>query len=130
MPTMSTYSPCCRLAVCREEMADGKEWSIYVLNDLYCPVDVALDHVGYEWGDRGHSVAPEVHVHLLVFGSALLWRETWEGAEMNMDLRVTIQAPGHQATQSFELGKLYRKRNATVIGELGKPGWLQRPVRT
>ena len=52
-----------RLAICREDRQDEKEWSLYLLNELHSPIDVPLKRVSYEWGDRAHSVAPDANEH-------------------------------------------------------------------
>ena len=120
--------PSCRVAVCREDIADGKEWSIYLLSDHDSPVDVTLERVSYEWSDNGHSEAPASRFQLSAHGSCLIWREGWEGAEMSMELRVRVEAGESQITLTYELGKLYRKRDPAKIDELGKLGWLQLPT--
>jgi hypothetical protein len=52
MPKTSSHPVRCRLAVCREDLADGNDWSIYLLNDTAVPLhaaverDVAIETVG------------------------------------------------------------------------------------
>ncbi len=127
-PTRNPRPPACRVAVCLEGLADGKEWSIYLLSDHESPVDVTLERVSYEWGDNGHSEAPATRFHLPARGNCLLWREGSEGSEMNMELRVQVTSGASHATLIYELGKLYRKRDPARIDELAKPGWLQLPI--
>jgi hypothetical protein len=127
-PTKNLQLSTCRVAACREEMADGKEWSIYLLSDHDSPVDVTLERVSYEWGDSGHSEAPATRFHLPAHSHCLLWREGSEGSEMNMEFRVQVKSGASHATLIYELGKLYRKRDPARIDELGKPGWLQLPT--
>lgn len=118
----------CRVAACREDLSDGSEWSLYVLNDLGEPIEVMLKRVSYEWVDNGHSVAPGTRLHLRQYQTGLLWREKWEGAEMNMELQLHVEAGEKQMWLSFELGKLYRKRNPVEIEGLGRLGWLHVPT--
>jgi len=105
------------------------QWSIYILNDMSCFIEVKLARVSFEWGDRGHYVAPGNTVGLQSGCATLLWREGWEGAEMNMEVSIEVRTSGQQAGLSFELGKLYRSREPTIISELGKPGWVHSPTQ-
>lgn len=118
----------CRLAACREDLGDGKEWSLFVLNDTDAPIDVALQRVAYEWGDRGHSAAPGLRVVVAARSAERLWREGWEGAEMNMELGLEVESSGTRTRLAFELGKLYRRRNPVPIAGIDLPGWLVPPT--
>ena len=129
MSTADIAPPGCRLAVSREDLGDGKEWSFYLLNDMHCPVDATLDRISYEWGASEQSVNPACRAHLQPKGFALLWREISDGAEVNMELAIRVRALGRSAALVFEIGKLYRKQAPTTIEELGKLGWLQPPAR-
>jgi len=129
MPTSSVHLLRCRLAVCHEELNDGKEWSIFVLNDMQSPMDVTLERVSYEWGDQGHSAVPTIHLQVAARGNALLWREDSDGSELNVELSLQIESLGQRANLNFELGKLYRKRNPVLIEELSRAGWLLLPVQ-
>jgi hypothetical protein len=119
----------CRLAVSREELGDGKQWSLYLLNDMPCLLDATLDRISYEWGASEQSVNPAFSTRLQPGGFALLWRESSDGAEVNTELSIRVHAPGHNATLRFELGRLYRKQAPTNIEGLGKLGWLQPPAQ-
>ncbi|MBL9140043.1 MAG: hypothetical protein JNK85_29490 [Verrucomicrobiales bacterium] len=130
MHDTSMTEPLCRLAVCREEMSDGKEWSIYVLGETLGPIEVCLTSVSYEWGDSGHSVTPNVRVTVPPDGSGLLWREHWEGAELSMELEVELRLREKTVRLAYELGKLYRRKSPAIIPQLSKPGWLLLPDRS
>jgi len=130
IPTANTHSLRCRLAVSREELNDGKEWSIFVLNDMLSPMEVTLVRVSYEWGDQGHSAVPAILLQVPARGNVLLWREGSDGSELNVEVSLQIESLGQRANVSFELGKLYRKRNPVLIEELSRAGWLLLPVQT
>lgn len=115
----------CRVAACREELGDGKAWSLYLINDSAESLDEAvLDRIGYEWGDWGSSEAADVRVTDLAPGAhALIWRDDGSGAELRMDLSLRVRARGREVPLQFEFPKLYLKRELSVVKGLGKPGW-------
>lgn len=115
----------CRIAACREALADGGEWSFYLINDSADSIDLAvLERVSYEWGDIGNSEHANVNVSGLRPGAhALLWRDDGSGAELRMDFSVRVQARGREVRMLFEFPKLYRKHDLPVVEGLGKAGY-------
>ena len=116
----------CRVAACREALDDAKQWSFYFINDGDALLNLMLNSVGYEWGDQGSSENTDVRVSdIAPGGHALIWRGGGSGAELRMDLSVTVQVRERAATLLFEFPKLYRKKNLPTVDGLGKPGWQE-----
>ena len=115
------------VAVCRERLPDGLEWSVYFVNGLATDVEVTLERVGFEWGDRGHSTAPRQRTSVAAQASARIWRVNDDDAELSMSLSVHVRTPAQQFRATFELGKLYRYRNPAPLIHVGRSGWLRPP---
>ncbi|HEX2824870.1 MAG TPA: hypothetical protein VHP37_00875 [Burkholderiales bacterium] len=115
----------CRIAACREALSDGNEWSFYLINDSDDALDLAVLHeVAYEWGDTGSSDPADVRISNLAPGAhALVWRDDGSGAELRMELSLTVHGRGREAELRFEFPKLYRMSGLPVVEGLGKPGW-------
>ena len=115
----------CRMAACREDLDDGKEWSFYLLNDGQSALDSAVLHeIGYEWGDMGSSETPDVRIGDLAPGAhALVWRDDGSGAELRMELSLRARVRGREVRLRFEFPKLYNQRNPRLVSGLGKLGW-------
>lgn len=111
----------CRVAACREELADGKGWSFYLINDCEAPLDSAvLIQVSSEWGDRGHAEAADVHVFGLAPGAhALIWRDD---GEFRIELSLLVRVGDRDVRLSFEFPKLYLQENLTHVDGVGKRG--------
>ena len=114
----------CRVAACRESQGGGDEWRFYLINDGDAALDSAvLDRVSSEWGDFGYSDAADVHVTGLAPGAtALIWRDD---GEYRMELSLLARAGDREARLSFEFPRLYRQKNLTPVGGLGKRGWVE-----
>ena len=112
----------CRVAACREELADGKGWSFYLINDCAAPLDSAvLNQVSSEWGDCGHTETADVHVTGLAPGAhALIWRDD---GEFRTELSLLVRVGDREVRLSFEFPKLYRQKNLTLVDGVGKRGW-------
>lgn len=117
----------CRAAVCREALADRNEWSVYLLNDLPCTIDVIVEHIDYEWGDLGHSQRPGTRFTLPPAGIARVCRVDDDDAELSMTISLLITAHAKNCRAAFELGKLYHYRDPMPIEALGMAGWLRSP---
>jgi len=115
----------CRVAVCREALHDGNEWSIYVLNDVPGTIDVIVEQVAFEWGDFGHSQAPGTRFTVPADSVARVCRVDGGDAELSMSLTLRIATSVENSRVSFELGKLYSYRDPTLIAALGTAGWLR-----
>ena len=117
----------CRVAACREQLDDGKEWSFYLINDSDRPLDsVVLNELHYEWGDWGNSEPADVHVAGLAAGAhALIWRDDGSGAELRMNLLLLVRMGDREVRLAFEFPKLYRKTDLPLVDGLGKSGWQE-----
>jgi hypothetical protein len=113
------------LAVCREDLGDERDWTLYFLNDLPSAVEVVIERVSYEWGDMGHTEATGERVHVASEGAARLWRVDDSAAEISASVVLRVLAPQGERRVTFELGKLYRYREPTYIEKLGRPGWVR-----
>ena len=118
-----------QVAVRRQPLPDGKEWSIYVLNGFATAVEVRVESASFEWGDRGHSVEHHVHIPVDAHSSALLLRVDDGDAEISMELSLRILSPSQDLRATFELGKLYHYRNPQALPHLGFTGWIRHPER-
>ena len=112
----------CRVAACSEALADGKGWNFYLINDCEAPLlSAVLIRVSSEWGDRGHSEAPDVHVIGLAPGAhALIWRDD---GEFRIELTLLVRVADREVRLSFEFPKLYLQKNLTQVDGMGKRGF-------
>lgn len=120
--------PLTQIAVCREALDDGNDWSIYFVSAFDTVVDVVVTRVEFEWGDRGHSVTGAQRVTVPAGGVARIWRVSGDDAEVSMSLSLRIYTPTREAPLHFELSRLYRYRDPMLLPQIGLPGWLRRPV--
>jgi hypothetical protein len=117
----------CRVAACLEPLGDGKEWSIYLLNDSAVTFDrVVLQTFGHEWGDAGPAVHPNVEFGDVRPGTAvLLWRDNDD--EVRMWLTLAIRVGDRAMRLLTEFPMLYRRKQSLPLVEgLGKCGWVGR----
>jgi hypothetical protein len=115
----------CRIAACREDLNDGRYWSIYLINDSDSIFNSAtLDCIATEWGNQGHSEVVDSRItDLAPRAHALLWRDNGDNTEFRMELSVSVQVNDIEARLTFEFPKLYIQRNLPLVAELGKVGY-------
>ena len=113
----------CRVAACREALADGQVWSFYLINDCDDTLDSAmLYRISSEWGDFGNTRTADVHVSGLAPGArALIWRDD---GEFRTELSLLARLADREVRLSYEFPKLYIQRNLPFVDALGKQGWV------
>jgi len=128
----SKPSVACRLVACREQLEDGKDWSFYLINDSVAPFrDVFLERVSSEWGSmHAVEVANVSHGDIEVGGHGLLWRDDGSGAEFRMSAHVRLESAALTVVLSFDIPKLYRRRELPIVTGLGKTGLQVLPSDT
>ncbi len=115
----------CRVVACPERLGDGQSWSFYLLNDTQVPFEeVVLHQVGYEWGGAGNYHATDVRMtNLAPTHHALLWRDDGEGAELRIQLSLSVKLGARQARLKFDFPKLYRIKSFPFVEGFGRKGW-------
>jgi hypothetical protein len=111
----------CRVVACREAGDDGKEWSFYLINDSYCPLESAtLYSIDYDWGELGLD-SGKIHVQGLAPGAhALIWRDN---REVRMDLSLLARMGGRDVLLQFVFSKKCFQRKLQMVDALRKAGW-------
>jgi hypothetical protein len=125
---MSDAVPC-RMVACRDAPGSAS-WTFYLINDSDQLFDeAALESVEYEWGNVSNVEAAHVRLELLLPGAhAAIWHDDGDGAELRMELLVTVWTAGQPARLRFMFPILYKKTNLPVVDGLDQPGWEARPV--
>ncbi|MBX3431176.1 MAG: hypothetical protein KF779_16435 [Hyphomonadaceae bacterium] len=121
--------PALRVAACREDFGDGKEWSFYLINDGGLTFKWAtLVKACYEWADHVTTEQVDARVSDLPAAShVLLWRTDGDGAEFRQNLLLEFASDQGEGSVWFEFPKLYRKREFALVSQLQKRGWEAKP---
>ena len=108
------------LLAVRCEPKSPDEWAFYFVNDTDDPIDeLVLARVGYEWGDTGNEKVLDRDLGALgPRRFVLAWRDDSDGAELRMDLGFRLMTSRGRASLTFEVGKLYRRRDVQVEAPL------------
>jgi hypothetical protein len=109
----------CRVSVRREDLNDGKTFSLYFINDSTFPLDhVIVRNVGTEWGALSDNHEINLHLQNLAPGAeARIWRDDDDAAELAMYACATVEAMGRRVALTFDITRSYRKGNVEAEAE-------------
>ena len=121
LPSLATFS--CRAAACIERLVDGKEWSIYLLNDEDFTFDrVKILSFGHSLGGSGKVEEIGLEINDFPSGGWLrVWRD--DDFENRMYMQILIETRGQRQNLLADFPKVYRRKPILpLIEPIGLPG--------
>lgn len=115
----------CRAAACVERLDDGKEWSIFLLNDENFIFDrIQLISFGHSGGGDGSFEETDLEIHDFPAGK---WIHVWRDDDFEMRMHMTILIEAYERRQKLmaDFPKLYRRKKSLLpFDGIGLPGFV------